>query len=305
VRGDWIGVFLVVCAVVVWSFSSVIIPLIHTNALTFVFFRSWLGAAMLACLLVARRYRPTRRSVLLSMVAGVLFSSYTLFIFDALKHTSVADMSAISSLQPALVLLIAGPLFGELVTRSEAAGTIIATCGIIVVVLGGGVPSAGTLRGDAMAVGALLVWTAYFLAAKRIRTEVDGLEFVAIVMLVSSLIVTPFALGFGHMTVPSAPDISWIALYAILATAGNLFVIWAHPRVDTTVSSLVLVTSPILAALSALVFLGQGLPAISVVGIFVSVLAMGYVLSRATSGSRRKPTAAPIRAAEPREQAAP
>jgi drug/metabolite transporter, DME family len=292
VRGDWIGISEVVAAVVVWGFSSIIVPVIHVHAVTFVFYRSWLGALMMACALLVLRYRPTRRSVMLSLVAGILFSSYTIFLFEALKHTAVGEVSAISSLQPALTLLVAAPLFGEVVTRSEVAGTFVGIAAIFLVVFGGGLPSAVSLRGDVMALGALVVWTVYFLAAKRIREEVDATEFVAIVMLVSAVLVTPFAFAFGSPGVPSTGNLGLIAAYSVLATAGNLFVIWAHPRVDTTVSSLVLATSPIVAALLALIFLGQHMAAISVLGIFVAVAAMGYVLSRATSSGNEIPAAA-------------
>ena len=115
------------------------------------------------------RRRLTRDWLIGSLIGGGLFALHQVLFFTSLKLTTVADVSLIGALQPPLVLAVAGPMFGELATRRAIGWSLVAVSGtVLVVLLAAGTPGWSPL-GDAMAVGNLLAFTAYFLASKRIR----------------------------------------------------------------------------------------------------------------------------------------
>src|SRR5205085_224072 len=61
-----------------------------------------------------------------ALPGGVAFSADITLFFTAVKHTTVANATMISALQPALVLFVAGPLFGERVTTRDVGWTLLA-----------------------------------------------------------------------------------------------------------------------------------------------------------------------------------
>ena len=107
-------------AVVVWSLSNVAIKATSVTGLVASFWRLWIAVPVLWGGVLAT---PAARTELdagfrrASLLGGVLFGLHQILFFSALKLTSVATVSMVGALQPALVLLVAGPLFGERITR--------------------------------------------------------------------------------------------------------------------------------------------------------------------------------------------
>ena len=106
------------------------------NATTFTFWRLWLGAALMLAVLAVTGRRPSRADIRASIPGGVLFGLNLVLFFSAIKATSIADVLVIGALQPALVLLVAGRLFGEHVDRAELAWIAVSVLGVVVFVLG-------------------------------------------------------------------------------------------------------------------------------------------------------------------------
>lgn len=116
-----------------------------------VFFRN--GFALLTLLMMARglgglralRVRD-RRGVALQ---AVQFTAVLLFIFVAYRHMPLADATAISFLQPVLVMMLSAPLLGEKVTRLGWIALLLGLGGVLMMVRPSG---EGSLFGLAMSV---------------------------------------------------------------------------------------------------------------------------------------------------------
>ena len=78
----------------------------------------------------------------------------------------------VGALQPALMLLVAGPMFGEPVTASIIGWSLAAIAGVVIVVSGSSGAPVWSVTGDLLAVGALVAWTIYFIASKRVSTKI-------------------------------------------------------------------------------------------------------------------------------------
>src|SRR5436190_13393335 len=100
-----LGVLAVGVAVVGWGFNNVIVKIATVPAMTFTFWRLWLGAAVMLVVLGLTGRRLTLATLWASTPGGLLLGVEMIFFFLALKETSVADVTIIAALQPALTLL--------------------------------------------------------------------------------------------------------------------------------------------------------------------------------------------------------
>lgn len=271
-----------------FSVMNVIVKIIHTPALTFAFLRLWMGALVMLSVLGLTGRRLTVAIVRRAAPSGVLFGANICFFFSALKLTSVADVLIVAALQPALTLIVAGPLFGERVSAREVAWTAVSLGGVVMVVVGSSGTPVWSLRGDLLAVGALLAWTVYWLLSKHVRRAVPALEYMTAVTLIAALVVTPVALFSGQGFTVRWQDWLWLVLFVAGAQGGHSFLAWSHAQVDVSISALLILAEPIISAVAALLFLGEPLPALSIAGGLMAVLAVGVVIHRATRSAKEE-----------------
>jgi drug/metabolite transporter (DMT)-like permease len=282
-----IGVVAVAIPVVGFSLANLIVKVTPVSALTFAFWRLWLGATVMLIVVAIARRPLTRDVVRAGVPAGLLFGLNIVLFFVALKDTAVADVLVISALQPGLTVLVAGKLFGERVTRQELAFVLASVVGVVVFVIGSSGTPAWSLRGDLFAVGSLLVFFVYFLWSKRARSNVAATEYMAMVTLVAAIVVTPIALlgpGIGGLR---TADWWWLALFVVVAQGGHLLLTWAHPHVDVTVSSLLLLGEPPISATAAFLALGEPVTWLGVAGGTIALAGLAAVVRSATASGRR------------------
>ena len=277
-----LAVIAILVPITAFSVMNVIVKIVRAPALTFAFYRLWLGAVvMLGVLWVAGR-RPSWLMIRRSIPGGILFGLNLVFFFSAIKQTSVADVLILAALQPALTLLVAGPLFGERVTANEVLWTAVSLGGVAMVIVGSSGTPVWSLTGDLLAFGSLLVWTAYWLLSKRVRQSVSAIEYMTTVTIVAAAFVTPLWLISGEPAAMRWQDWLWILLFVAGAQAGHSLLAWSHEQIDVSISSLLTLVEPVIAAVAALVFLGEPLPALSIAGGIVAIGAVGAVVYRAT-----------------------
>lgn len=262
-----LGAAAVLLAVLIWGFTNTLIKLSPLPALTFAVHRLWLGSLILLAAFFATRRRLSWETVRASAPGGALLGIEIAFFFSAVKHTSIADVAVISALQPALVLLVAGRLFGEVVRGRQIVWTAVSLAGVVLVTVGSAGTPAWSLRGDFLAVGSLFAWTAYFLVSKRARADVPALDYTTVVFVCATIVVVPLALASGQAVGGvRASDLATLLAFVAGASAGHLLVAWAHSSVDVSVSSLAMLAQPVVSAVAALLILGEPLTPLTIVG---------------------------------------
>lgn len=278
-----LGVAAVLGVITVFSVFNVIVKIVQMPAVTFAFYRLWLGAAVMVLLMLVSGRRLTWAKIRASAPGGLLFGFNILLFFVAIRATAVADVLIIAALQPALTMLVAGPLFGERVSRHEVAWTGVSLLGVVLVAVGQSGTPVWSLRGDLFAVGALLVWTVYFLVSKRVRRSVPAVEYMTTVTLVSAVVITPVALLSGEpLSGVRMQDWLWLGLFVAGAQGGHVILAWAHAHVDVSVSSLLILAEPAISAVAALVFLGEPITALAIAGGGVVLASVAAIVRRAT-----------------------
>jgi drug/metabolite transporter (DMT)-like permease len=278
------GAAAVVLAVVVWGFGPILIKKTAAPGLVLAFWRLWIGFGVLAISLAVTGRRVRWSALRRSALGGVCFGVNVALFVSAVQRTSVAEVTLVSSFQPVLVLLAAGPLFGEQAGRREIRLVVVALLGVAVFEAGAARGPVWSLSGDVLAVGALFTFTGYYLASKQAREHLDAIEYMASALLVSAIVVTPVVLISGQrLGAVDGWSWGWLLLFVVFPGAfGHFLINWAHAFVDVTISSVIVVGLPVVAALLALVFLHESLGPLEIVGGIVVVACVASIAARPT-----------------------
>lgn len=276
-----------------WGFSGILVALTTQPALVVAMERMALGIPLVGAIVVINRCRLTWQVLWQSVPGGLLLCGDIAMFYSAVKLTSIADATVIGALQPALVLFVARPLFGEHINLSQVFWTMVAILGVCAVVTGAGATGSDPLLGDGLAVGSLCCWTGYWLVSKYARTARVGhlgvglgalgsVQYTTSVMLVAAIAVVPVTLLSGERLTWGTPsDWLWMGLLALGPGSAHLLLNWAHSTVSVSISSVIVSANPVVAAGAAVVFLGQQLDTVQVVGGLAALVAVTMVARRA------------------------
>jgi drug/metabolite transporter (DMT)-like permease len=279
------GMTAALLAVVMWGAGPVMARGIHMPGMAVVFYRLWIGGLATTAVLYARKGRLTWRVLRLSTLGGIAFGINISFFFSALKLTTVANATVISALQPALLFLVAGPMFGEHVRGRDVAWTATAIGGVALVVFGAQSSHGHELKGDLLAVGALFAWSWYFVASKQARQQLGALEYQTAMTLISAAVATPIALVSGQSLAPGRYDATtwmWLLLIVAGGAVGHLAMNYAHATVRLTITSLLTLSTPVTSAVGAALFLHEGLSWPQAFGMAIVLAALAIVITGRT-----------------------
>ena len=269
-------------AIIAWGIGGILVKQVSVDGLNVAFYRLWLGSALMVVLLVASRHRLTMREMMLSAPAGAVFGVNMVLGFTAIKITTVANATLIGALQPALVLLVAGPWFGERVGRWEIGWTAVSIAGVGILIAGASSSPEWSPQGDGLALLGVFLFTGYFLASKRIRESVATVAYMAGVHIAAAIVVTPVALVHG-LEVSALSGGDWARILTVVFTSGvgaHMLVNWAHPYVKVSVSSVIVLLTPVVATMGAWVVLDESLTALQLLGGGVTLAAIVAVTRR-------------------------
>jgi drug/metabolite transporter (DMT)-like permease len=281
-RNPMVALSAIGVTVVLWGLVSPLLKYASLSGPALSFYRLWIGAVMLSGALRAGGMRIDRPTMRWALPAGVIFGLNLVAFVMAVKLTTVANATLIGALQPAIVLLVAGRWFGETVGRREVTCVALAIAGVGVVIVGSSGTPEWNPAGDALALCAVLSYTAYFLVSKQARITVGTLEYMTVVHVVAAGVATPIALSQPRELFSfSLSDVLIVLVFALVSgTAGQLVMGWAHRFVDVSVSSLMTLGVPVVAALSAWALLHESLGRVQIAGGMITLVAIGAMLWR-------------------------
>jgi len=257
-----IGVVAVLSATVFWSFGGVLGKSTGASGIVLSFWRLWIATAVLLVVTTLLRRWPSWADLRASAVPGMLFGLNLCVFFITLQYTSIAVALIIGSLSPVLVLPYAVAFMGEQVSTVKVACALVAVSGVVLAVVAAPAAGAGagtTLVGYLWAVASLLCWVAYMLLTKRVRDRVETVRYLTSVSGFGALTVTALVIVTGgELGQISGSGWWWVVLLAIgPGIAGHGLVTWAQPRVDASVTTLLIQAEPVGASIAAWVFLGE------------------------------------------------
>lgn len=283
VRRPVAGAAAALVGVVMWgSFSVLARKAGDLDGLGLAFHRMWLGALAAVVALRISGTRLTWRIVVASAPGGVLFALDVALFFTALKTTTIANANIISSLQPVLIALVVGKLFGEKLDVWFFVWSALALIGVVTVLTGSAVSNADThsYHGDLLALLATCSWAAFFVASKQARKTLTSLEYLAGLLVVAWVVITPVALSSGTpLAVDDAGTWLIVALIALVSGGlGHWLMNWAHGHIPLATASLLTLVIPVAAVATSALVLDEAITLQQVLGITVVLVALGMVI---------------------------
>ena len=226
-----LGRIAAVFAVVCWSAGNVIVARLDLSGIEIAFWRQFLGAVVYGTVFILIGKRFTWSQIKLAFPVAILFCSEIAVFFTALNITTVANATIIGALQPIVLIIVAGGKFGEVITKRLVGISIFATGGVAVVVLGSSNDVSWSPLGDLLALLAMILFSAYFVAVKSVRVHIDTFTLQTLAMFIGSIGLLPFLVIFQGSTsgfpALTQNEFLWIVVLLIVPGSGHFLMNWA------------------------------------------------------------------------------
>ncbi len=180
------------------------------------FIRFVWGVLLLAHMLPKLRATVPRAAVGLLVWRGVFHALAVVLWFYAIVRIPLAQVTAIGYLNPVLMLIAAGLLLGEGVRLRRALAVLVALVGALIVLRPG---FQSLTDGHFAQIGAAMAFCGSYLLAKRLSASVDASVIVAMMSLIVSLLLAPFAWAVWQPV--SVVQVLWLGGVALAATSGH------------------------------------------------------------------------------------
>ena len=268
-------------AVAFWSAGNIMVRAADLSALPLAFWRGALGAVVYSAVLTARGQRLRWKAFRASIPAGVLTGVWVAVFFESIKSTTIANATMIGALLPVVLLGVAARRFGEPISLWLCGMATVAVAGTALVLFGSAAAPVWSVRGDSLAVLALILWSLVFALSKEARQHAGTVEFQASVWIVGTLVLAPVAaVAGGGIEWPSPTGLAWAAALLAVPGTGHLLMNWAHRHVRLTATSMITLGAPPASMIGAAVFLSEPIAAIQAAGAAVVIAALAAVIRR-------------------------
>jgi drug/metabolite transporter (DMT)-like permease len=274
------------------SFSGVLYRLSETTPETATFFRCLYGLPILvvAAYLERRERGPlSRNGVVLAAFAGVLFAGDLIFWHHAIDAVGAGLATVLGNLQVVVVGVAAWLLFGERPSGRALAALPVVLIGVALIagILGGDNYGADPMLGVVLGVLTALSYGGYLIVIRHVGRR-RAAEPVAISTASTAAIALAVGLALGTLDLtPGWPSTFWLILLGVSAqSAGYLFISLSLPRLPAVVSSIILLSQPVMSVVFAMVILGEAPSPGQLLG--VSLIIGGIALATVPLGRLRR-----------------
>ena len=251
------------------SFSAIFVRWAAVPGVVSAFYRVFIAALALLVLWLAHGPKlPDRRTLLLSVLAGIFFGLDLAFWNVSVMITSAANSTFLAYLAPVWVGLAALFIFKEKMKRSYWPGTALALAGMFVILGQKNITGLRFGQGDILAVVSSFFYAGYLLTTQAARRRSGTLLFTTFsvfsstaLLLVISLFKAEKLTGFSAKT-----WLAFLGLGLISHLGGWLAINFALGHTKASVVSVSLLGQPVVTALAAWPLLGEPLGAAQVAG---------------------------------------
>ena len=251
-----VGAGIAVCA---WSTGTVLAKGIEMGGLAIGAYRFWFFAIVIIGWMWVSGTPFRLRVMRDSMWGGIALGADIALFFSAVKLTSIVNATIIGAMQPIVVGVVAARFFGEKIRPRDALWSLVALTGTVLVVAASAGDDTHDIRGDLLALAAMLSWSAYFITSKNSKRNMSPTEFTAGTALWTALICTPLGFAFGQdMSMPSWHN--WGLLIAMAVGSGlvgHALMNWSLVRIPLWIGSTFTLLIPVFSALLAWDFLDE------------------------------------------------
>jgi drug/metabolite transporter (DMT)-like permease len=229
------------------------------------FYRAVFGLPLLVLVAFGewRRFGPLpRKTIVLAAIAGLFFTGDLMFWHHAIEAVGAGLATVLGNLQVIIVGFFAWLLLGERPSRATLLALPIVLAGVILIsgVVGDGAYGAAPQLGVILGIATAICYSAYLLIIRwggRDARRPAGPVAIATVIVVLASFVVGEVVGDLNLT-PGPQSLFWLALLGITSqSAGYLLISISLPRVPAIITSIILLTQPVMSMGLAIVLLGE------------------------------------------------
>lgn len=280
--------------VVSWGLGPPVSKLLTAPAMVSAFIRFGMSTPFLLAILALRGRWLSRRVFWQTALPGLSFGINMVFVFAAVQEVTISVMSVMMALQPAMLLAVVGPLFGDRVSLRQIVFTLVGVAGAVGVIMGAGGEFRASGFGLFLTAMSVLTFTVYFVLTRMARSTsaVDPIEWMAGInfwsfiaaVLPTLLMVTPNQFfEFGGL------DWLWIVIVAfVTGVFGHVLMTWCHGHIEVARSSLYVLAMHIVAVGTAWLIHAEPVTPMQFLGGAVVLLSVAMVI-RTPAPAPREP----------------
>jgi drug/metabolite transporter (DMT)-like permease len=207
---------------------------------------------------------------------------YQYFFIGGLALTTVANSSLMLATTPVVIAIIGAAFGHERVGRRHWAGAALSLLGVYIVVGRGVDLGARGVTGDLMMVAAVLCWAVYTLGSRRLISRHSPVAVTGLSMSLGTLMYVPVM--WSHVSAVAWDELRWQTwisiLYSSIFALGVAYTIWyaAVRQIGSARTSVYSNVIPIVAMATAVIFLGEPLRLINILG--ATAVLLGVALTR-------------------------
>jgi drug/metabolite transporter (DMT)-like permease len=247
------------------AFSGIFYRFADVSPSTATLFRCLYGLPLLAAVawIEHRRHGGMPWStVRVAAIAGVFFAGDLTFWHHAIEAVGAGLSTVLGNLQVLVVGLVAWLVFGERPSRAVVVALPVVLVGVVLIsgLVGGDAYGANPPLGVALGLLTALCYAGYLLVIRHGgRDQRRPAGPVAISTLSTAIVAAIIGLPLGDLdVVPAWPAHGWLALYGLTSQSlGYLLISVSLPRLPAVLTSMILVSQPVMTVGLAMVLLGE------------------------------------------------
>ena len=263
---------LLILAVLFWSGNFIVGRGIHNEIppMTLAFWR-W-AIALLIILpfalkpILRQKDLIWRNLKILTLLAILSVANFSMFIYMALKSSTVTNAVLINSMTPIFIVIVSYMGFKERITLRQAVGIAISLTGLMFILTEGNLSKLIAVRfgkGDMWTISAGISWALYSALLRKCSVEFDSLSFLATLIIIGTLFISPFyiwEIGTGktmNFTHASIGSIIYVALFASVLA----YIFWnkAIHTIGANKTGIFIHLMPVFSIILAMIFLDEKL----------------------------------------------
>jgi drug/metabolite transporter (DMT)-like permease len=292
-----------------WSCNWIIGRALHQDVppMGMTFFRWLFAVLILAPFAIGplRRDWPIVRANwrVMVMLGAVGVGMHNALAYVGLNFTTATNGVILNSCIPVMIIVMAWMFFGERLRRSQVAGVVVSSLGVLTIFSQGSLQTLAALRvnaGDFFVMLSVAMWSLYTVLLRHRPAGLHMLSFLLSIAVVGNLCMLPLWIGemlLGYRIAWTAQTVSAILAVAVFSSL-LAYIFWNRgvEAVGAQVAGLFVHLMPVFGVMLAWIFLNERLHAYHVAGI--TLILIGIVLT-----TRRAPsllvTDAAVRAGAP------
>lgn len=223
------------------------------------------------------RFAKIKREALLLLVSGVAIGINWILLFEAYRYTTVSVATLSYYFAPVIVTALCPILFRERLTGKQILCFVMSTVGLVLITGIGGSGGKNHLVGILFGLGAALFYATVILLNKFIK-QVDGIQRTFLQFLSASVVLTPYVLLSGGITLGSLDAIGWVNLLIVgLLHTGITYCMYftALKQLPGQKAAILSYIDPLVAVLISVTLLEETMTLWQIIG---GILILGFTL---------------------------